>query len=126
MQQYPDFLDSASIVDDGPALKAGLERDGYLCIRGLLPAAAVLGVRTRLLAKAAAGGWLDQASPVEAGIADPAAACKDPEARYMTVFRGLWADEALHRLRTHPRAIDRKSTRLNSSHIQKSRMPSSA
>ena len=34
--------------------------------------------------------------------------------------------ELAHSLATAPRAIDRKSTRLNSSHIQKSRMPSSA
>ena len=32
----------------------------------------------------------------------------------------------LARLHSHQRGIDRKSTRLNSSHIQKSRMPSSA
>ena len=102
MEQYADFLDSTDIKDDGPALKARLDRDGYLFVRGLLPADSVTAVRARLLAKAAAGGWLDGASPAEAGIADPAAACKDPEERYMRVFRRIWADEALHRLRTHP------------------------
>ena len=35
-----------------------------------------------------------------------------------------WRKVAL--LRQHPNVPDRKSTRLNSSHIQKSRMPSSA
>jgi len=104
-EAYPDFLDSTGLIDDGPALRQRLDRDGYLFVRGLLPAEAVRSVRQRLLAKAAAGGWLDPASPVEAGIANPAAACKDPEERYMRVFRGLWADEELHRLRTHPRAI---------------------
>jgi hypothetical protein len=102
MQPYPDFLDSTAILTDGPALRERLARDGYLFVRGLLPAGTVLSVRACLLAKAAAGGWLDPASPVEAGIADPAAACKDPEDRYITVFRHLWRDEALHRLRLHP------------------------
>lgn len=106
MEQYPDFLESSDIVADGPALRERLQRDGYLFIRGLLPAARVRTVRSRLLTKAAAGGWLDPASPLEAGIADMAAACKDPEERYMKVFRGLWSDEELHRLRTHPRVID--------------------
>ena len=36
------------------------------------------------------------------------------------------AFDALLKLDESHRAIDRKSTRLNSSHIQKSRMPSSA
>lgn len=105
MQTYPDFLDSTDLAADGPALRARLARDGYLFIRGLLPAQTILGVRERLLAKAAAGGWLDPDSPVQAGIANQAAACKDPEDRYMRVFRGLWVDEELHRLRTHPAVI---------------------
>lgn len=105
MGHYPDFLDSTAIAGDGEALRARLDRDGYLFIRGLIPAQTILSVRSRLLSKAAAAGWLDPSSPVEAGIANPEAACKDPEERYMKVFRGLWADEELHRLRTHPRAL---------------------
>lgn len=105
MQEYEDFLDSSGIVEDGAALRARLDRDGYLFIRGLLPSADILAVRSRLLAKAAAGGWLDPSLPVESGAANLAAACKDPEERYMRVFRGLWSDEALHRLRIHPRVL---------------------
>lgn len=100
------FLDSTEMLHDGPALKARLERDGYLFLRGVLPRSALLEVRSRLLSKAGAGGWLDDAYPVEAGIAAPGAACKDPEERYMQVFAGLWADEALHRLRTHDAAME--------------------
>jgi ectoine hydroxylase-related dioxygenase (phytanoyl-CoA dioxygenase family) len=106
MDPYPDFLDSTNLLADDHALRARLDRDGYLFIRGLLPAPTILAVRERLLAKAAAGGWLDRDSPVQAGIANPAAACKDPEDRYMRVFRGLWMDEELHRLRIHPVVTD--------------------
>jgi ectoine hydroxylase-related dioxygenase (phytanoyl-CoA dioxygenase family) len=102
MQTYPDFLDSTDLLADGPTLQARLARDGYLFIRNLLPAQTILAVRERLLAKAAAGGWLDPDSPVQAGIANQASACKDPEDRYMRVFRTLWMDEELHRLRIHP------------------------
>ncbi len=102
MEPYQDFRDSTALLSDGPALRARLDEDGYLFIRGLLPPETILNVRTRLLAKAAAGGWLDTASPIEAGIANQAAACKDPEERYMRVFRNLWMDEELHRLRIHP------------------------
>ena len=96
------FLDSTDLIDDGAALAERLKRDGYLFVRGLFPRASILEIRRRLLDKAAQGGWLDPASPVEQGIAKPSAACKDPEAAYMQVFRKLWADEELHRLRTHP------------------------
>ena len=100
-----DFLDSTELMGDGPALAERLRRDGYLFLRGLLPREAVLEVRGRLLEKAAAGGWLDLARPLEDGVANPDAACKDPEEAYMAVFRGIWADEALHRLKTHPAVL---------------------
>lgn len=106
MQDMPDFLDSTPIIDDGPALKQRLEQEGYLFVRGLLPGETVLAVRQRLLEKAATGGWLDSRYPVADGIANLDAACKDPEEIYMTVFRTLWVDEELHRLRTHPRILD--------------------
>jgi ectoine hydroxylase-related dioxygenase (phytanoyl-CoA dioxygenase family) len=102
MQPYPDFLDSTALLADGPALRQRLDRDGYLFIRNLLPAETILSVRARLLANAEAGGWLDPDSPAGSGIANSAAACKDPEERYMRVFRTLWSDEELHRLRTDP------------------------
>ena len=105
MDAVRSFLDSTDLMGNGPALAERLRRDGYLFLRGLLPREAVLEVRLRLLEKAAAGGWLDPERPLEDGIANPAAACKDPEERYMQVFRGIWADEALHWLRTHPRVL---------------------
>lgn len=106
MEHYPDFLDSTDFLADGHALRTRLERDGYLFLRNLLPERKILAVRERLLAKAAAGGWLDPDSPVQAGVANPAAACKDPEERYMRVFPSLWMDEELHRLRIHPVVTD--------------------
>lgn len=105
MADYPDFLDSTDLIADGAALRERLQRDGYLFIRGLLPADTITAVCRRLLRQAAAGGWLDPDSPVEAGIANQDAACKDPEEGYMRVFRTLWRDEALHRLRTHPAVL---------------------
>jgi ectoine hydroxylase-related dioxygenase (phytanoyl-CoA dioxygenase family) len=106
MEPYPDFRDSTQLLADDHALRARLQRDGYLFLRGLLPARTILAVRERLLTKAAAGGWLAPDSPIQTGIANQAAACKDPEDRYMSVFRDIWMDEELHRLRIHPVIID--------------------
>lgn len=44
--------------------------------------------------------WLDPD-----GSANPAAACKDAEPGYVLVFRALWSDEALHRLRIDPTVL---------------------
>ena len=99
------FIDSTDIVDDAPALKARMERDGYLFIRGLLPAATLLDLRGQLLELAADGGWLASDRPVVDGIADPAAACVDPEPGYIEVFRNLWSNEDLHAIKHHPTVI---------------------
>lgn len=105
MDRIRGFLHSTDLVEDGAALAERLDRDGYLFVQGLLPRDVVLEVRRRLLERAAEGGWLDSAHPIADGIANPEAACKDPEEPYMQVFRGMWADEALHRLRTHPSVL---------------------
>ena len=105
MLDFPDFRDSTEIMIDGAALKERLDEDGYLFVRRLLPRETILRVRGRLLALAGAGGWLAPDRPVEDGIANPEAACKDPEERYMAVFRDMWRDEELHRLRTHPNVL---------------------
>ncbi len=105
MMALRPFTDSSDISDDGPALAARMARDGYLFVPGLLPRDAVAAVRRAFLEIAAAGGWLAAGEPVDAAIADPARACKDPEPRYLEVFRRMWALEALHRLKHHPNAI---------------------
>src|SRR5579862_2811879 len=95
MSRYQPFRESTEHLNDGETLRARLAEDGYLFLRGLLPRDAILDVRARLLQRAMEGGWLAPGSPASAAVANSAAACKDPEPRYMSVFRGLWADEAL-------------------------------
>jgi phytanoyl-CoA dioxygenase PhyH len=99
------FLDSTALVGDPDALNKRLEAEGYLFIRGLLPRDAVLGVRRQCREVAAAGGWLDRAHPLDEGVAEPAAACTDPEPRYIEVFRRLYVLEALHALKHHPAIV---------------------
>jgi hypothetical protein len=105
MFQYEPFRDSTEHLNDGGTLRARLAEDGYLFLRGLLPREAILDVRARLLKKATKGGWLAPDSPVAVGVANSSAACKDPEPRYMSVFRGLWSDEGLHRIRIDPQVL---------------------
>ena len=99
------FLDSTHLAADPAALSDRLAAEGYLFVRGLLPPAAVLDVRRQCRAVAAAGGWLDLTHPVDDGVANPSAACTDPEPRYVEVFRRLYVLEALHTLKHHPAIV---------------------
>ena len=83
MFQDERFRELTEHMNDGETLRARLAEDGYLFLRGLLPRDAILAVRARLLNKAAEGGWLAPDLPVAVGVANPAAACKDPEPRYI-------------------------------------------
>lgn len=96
------FTDSTAIMHDGDALRARMAEDGYLFVRGLVPRDDIMAVRRQLLEQASAGGWLRAGTATEAGIAEPAAACKDPEPGYLKVFRPMWMNEDLHRLKRHP------------------------
>ena len=98
------FLDSTNLAADPAALNERLAAEGYLFIRGLLPRAAVLEVRRQCRAVAAAGGWLDPAYPVDDGVANPAAACTDPEPRYVEVFRRLYDSSRCTPSSTTPRS----------------------
>ena len=94
------FTDSTAVMRDGKALAANLDRDGYLFLRGVLPRDEVVAVRRQLLDKAGRSGWAN-----DAGVADLAKACKDPEPRYLETFRPMWKLEALHRLKHHPNVV---------------------
>lgn len=99
------FTDSTPILGDIAAMRARLAADGYLFLRGLLPRAAVMDLRAQTLAAAAAGGWLAPGHPAEDAIADPGAACVDPEPSYLAVLAAIYRLEALHALQHHPALI---------------------
>ncbi|MGH6919669.1 MAG: hypothetical protein ACREJ0_18410, partial [Geminicoccaceae bacterium] len=100
-----EFLDSAGIVENGGALAERLRRDGYLCIKGLLPRADVLRVRGKFLEAANAAGWLEAGTPAGEAIADPAEACVDPEAPFVAVLRRFYRNQDGHALKLHPNVI---------------------
>ena len=45
---YP-FLDSSDVIDNGAELAARMERDGYLFVRGLMPADVLENLRLQIL-----------------------------------------------------------------------------
>ncbi|MBH68903.1 MAG: hypothetical protein CMM58_11165 [Rhodospirillaceae bacterium] len=106
MEKMGEFRDSTPHKNNGSILKERLNTDGYLFIKDLLPKQRVTAVRNRLLEKASRGGWFDVTEPLSNGVANLSAACKDPEEKYMKVFRTMWRDEKLHRLRTHENVLE--------------------
>lgn len=68
--QLQPVADSAPLLaaGDWPALRARLEQDGYLCVRGALPRHAVLAARARVLDHLASAGALAPDRPPSAGV----------------------------------------------------------
>ena len=99
------FFDATPLLGDPAALRARMQQDGYLFIRGLLPRAAVANVQHQVGALARDGGWLCKYAPVEEARADLAGFCVDPEPRYLDVLRRINHLEDYHALKHHPALI---------------------
>ncbi|MDE2744261.1 MAG: hypothetical protein OXI58_21910, partial [Gemmatimonadota bacterium] len=61
----PTFIDSTPIIDDPPALRGRMQRDGHLFVSGLLPAEELEALRLRFLTIARDAGWVKADAPLE-------------------------------------------------------------
>jgi ectoine hydroxylase-related dioxygenase (phytanoyl-CoA dioxygenase family) len=59
------------LIEDAAQLRSRADRDGFLFFRSLLPADAVLALRSAALAYAKQAGWLHPGAPAEEGRAAP-------------------------------------------------------
>jgi hypothetical protein len=107
-----EFMDSMPLLGDAEALRRRAAQDGYLFFKKLLPAEALLPVRTDLLGVVAKHGWLlPGAEPME-GRLDVEALSRVPEAEMRTdigVSAAAYDDvqklESVHRLPHHPNLL---------------------
>lgn len=99
------FFDATPLRDDPAALRARMQQDGYLFLRGLLPPEAVANVQRQVGALAQQAGWLHAGTPVEEARANPAGFCVDPEPRYLETLRRINHLEDYHALKHHPALI---------------------
>ena len=99
------FLDSMEVVDNGPELQARMQRDGYLFIRGLLPADVLESLRLELLEIARDAGWVQSDRPLEEAVAELNGFCVEPEPDYMQVYGLMYALPAFHALQHHPKLV---------------------
>ena len=76
-----ELADSRSLADDPGALRALLAADGYVFLRGLLPAERVRAAGELVAARLRAGGWTVAGSPRLGPAAGPREALADPAYR---------------------------------------------
>ena len=101
----PTFLDSTPIIDDPPAFRARMQRDGHLFVRGLLPADELEALRLSFLAITRDAGWVQADTPLEDAIADQDGFCVEPTPEYMDVYSRMYALPQFHALQHHPALV---------------------
>jgi hypothetical protein len=106
MDLMQPFIDSSSLRDDGAALAARMQRDGYLFLPALLPRADLASVQQQIGKIARDAGWLRRDAPVDDAIADVSGFCVDPDPTYLKTLRQINRLEDYHALKHHPIMID--------------------
>ena len=96
------FLDSTDFLHDGDELHRRMERDGYLFVRGLLPAAVVEDLRMQILEIARAAGWVQTGRPLADAVADLNGFCVEPEPEYMQKYHAMYKLPEFHAIQHHP------------------------
>jgi len=99
------FLDSTNVVGDGPELDRRMQRDGYLFVRGLLPADLLEDLRLQLLELALRGGWVKAGTRFEDAIADLEGFCLEPEPKYNEVYHRMYKLPDFHAIQQHSNLI---------------------
>jgi hypothetical protein len=84
-----ELADSGGLADDPAALRARLAADGYVFLRGLLPADPVRAAADRVAAELRAGGWSAAGSPRLKPGAGPLEALADPSYRAAVLSRAF-------------------------------------
>ncbi|NGY62452.1 phytanoyl-CoA dioxygenase family protein [Lentzea sp. NEAU-D13] len=106
--EHHHYTDSTPLLGDTSRLTDPLAEDGYVFLRGVLPAQEVKRVRDRVLALAAVAGWLRPAEAVDEDL---------PEIDVRTMTRGdgatreavrgeMWSLREFHALMHSPELLD--------------------
>jgi hypothetical protein len=100
-----ELADSRGLAGDPAALRARLAADGYVFLRGLLPAGRVWAAGEQAAATLRAGGWTAAGSPLLGRAAGPREALADPAYRAAVMNLAFTALPYLAPLRETVRGI---------------------
>ncbi len=106
MSDVKPYLDSTAVAGDGHELRARMDRDGYLFIRGLLPGDVLEDLRLDFLRIVRDSGWLRRDAPLEEALPDQSAFCVEPEPAYMDVYGRMYALQQFHAIQHRPELLE--------------------
>lgn len=108
MSQWHPLTPSTDLVGDPEALRARLDRDGYLFLPGLVPAADVLRVRADVTTALRDARWLDADAEPDEAVPGPGAQRETPKGtpEYFAGYEAIQRQQSFHELAHHPRLVE--------------------
>ena len=106
MSDVKPYLDSTAVAGDGPELRARMDRNGYLFIRGLLPRDVLEDLRLDFLRIARDGGWVRRDARLEEARPDQSGFCVEPQPAYMEVYGRMYALQQFHAIQHRPELLE--------------------
>jgi len=85
------------------SLQEAMDAQGYLLIRGVLPAEDVAGLLGEILEVVSAAGWLLPGYRSLERVADVSKACGDTDEEFKSVYKQVFSMEPFHAFAHHPR-----------------------
>ena len=98
MSDVRPFFDATDIAGEAVHARSRMDRDGYLFVRGLLPAQALEDLRRQFITVLRDAGWIAADAPANDPIADLRAFTVEPEPAYQEVYNRLYRLPAFHAL----------------------------
>ena len=103
------YTDATPLLADPAALRAQMDRDGFLFLRGFFSRDAVLSLRRKILLILNKYGWLSLSADLMDGVVDPSIHQMVPECGVgvtRPAYEDVYKTEAFHRLAHHPAVMD--------------------
>ena len=96
MSEVQPFLDSTGVAGNADEVRTRMDRDGYLFVRGLLPAELLEDLRRQFVRVLREADWIAADAPPDDPIANLDAFTVEPEPAYQAVYNRLYKLPAFH------------------------------
>jgi Phytanoyl-CoA dioxygenase (PhyH) len=97
------FRESHASELEPRSMREMMDAQGYLLIRGVLPAEDVAGLLGEILEVVSAAGWLLPGYSPAGRVADVSKTCGESDEEFKSVYKRIFSMESLHAFAHHPR-----------------------